>query len=85
MFENDTHQHAHNTRNRQISRPIAVRVSGSKCIRYHMPFIIDNTPDVIKDKATTHSPKGFANYIKKYYLNTYTETCNIDYCYICNS
>ena len=85
MFQNDTYQHSHNTRNRQISTPIPVRVNGSKCIRYYLPLVLNSTPNIIKEKARTHSPKGFANYIKRYYLNSYTDICNINNCYICKS
>ena len=85
MFQDNTPQHSHNTRNRDTNRETASRVSGSKCIRYYMPSILDKTPNIITEKAETHSPKGFTNYTKKYYLSLYSDVCNITNCYICNS
>ena len=49
----------------------------------NLPHTINNAPDLLKDKITTHSLHGFSNYIKHYYLNTYIEQCAIQNCYIC--
>ena len=54
-----------------------------RSLRYSLPHTINNAPDLLKDKVTTHSLHGFSNYIKLYYLNTYIEQCAIQNCYIC--
>ena len=54
-----------------------------RSLRYSLPHTINNAPDLLKDKVTTHSWHGFSNYIKLYYLNTYIEQCAIQNCYIC--
>ena len=83
MFHENVPQHSYSTRNRYISTPPPSKVSSSKCIRYYMPSVLENTPAIITEKANTHSAKGYTNYIKRHYLNLYNDVCNITNCYIC--
>ena len=84
MINENAPQHSYNTRNRSSSLPTSVRVSSSKCVRLYMPRFIDKTPILITQKTETHSPKGFSNYAKIYYLGLYKTECLIENCYICN-
>ena len=56
----------------------------SDTIRFSLPILLKNTPPLIKDKVNTHSLQGFMNYIKKYQISKYSETCTKISCYICN-
>ncbi len=55
-----------------------------KCIRYDLPMLVNNIPKKNLNKIDTHSLRGFAGYIKRYYLNFYHDSCNIHHCYICS-
>ena len=57
-----------------------------KSLKYIMPKLICNTPISIKDKVYTHSLEGFNLYVKRYYLNNYTFTCDsLHTCYTCQT
>ena len=55
-----------------------------KRIRYYIPKVLNNIPQIITDKINTHSYFGFSKYIKTYLINEYSETCTIINCQICN-
>ena len=77
-------QHSHNTRfKHSINLPKPDTKTGGKCLRYILPKTLQKTPSCIKDKVKTHSPQGFSNYIKQYYISNYREHCVIENCYIC--
>lgn len=85
MFESLPPPHSYNTRNRgQPLFNIPRTISASRSIRYALPSLLSNTPDCITEKVNTHSMNGFTNYIKKHYCSTYTDTCQISNCYVCN-
>ena len=84
MFIVNAPQHSYDTRNRSSFKPISNRTSSSKCIRLYMPYFIEKTPVLITQKTETHSPKGFSNYAKIYYISLYKNECLINNCYICN-
>ena len=39
-----------------------------KCLKYNLPHVINNIPDLVIDKIVTHSLKGFSSYAKHYIL-----------------
>ena len=86
MFANERPEHSYNTRNRdsiQIAIPRRNRTKNS--IRYYTPNLFNDMPPCITDKIYTHSYDGFSRYIKKYFLNLYSEVCRIANCYTCNN
>ena len=85
MFQEHEPQHSYNTRNRSTVRPVSTKISSSKCIRYYMYSLLEKTPVLVTEKTETHSPKGFSNYAKRYYLDQYQNECTVQNCYICNS
>ena len=85
MFHENEVQHPYDTRNRSLFRPFPSKISSSKCIRYILYEILDKTDKLVTEKTETHSPKGFANYAKNYFLNNYKSACAIPNCYICSS
>ena len=77
--------HHHNTRRRNdIRLPLAKHEYAKRSIRFNLPKVINNTPNIILDKVSTHSLDGFSWYIKQYILKTYQELCTINNCYVCS-
>ena len=66
-FENYAYEfHNYNTRNRlKLSFPSIHHEFARRCIRYSMVKSINDCPDCIKEKITTHSLKGLSTYAKK--------------------
>ena len=58
-----------------------------KCAEYSLqnvtPKILNETPQIIKDKIWTHSLHCFVWYIKCYFINVCNTECTVAYCYIC--
>ena len=54
-----------------------------KCLRNYLPEILNDTPIIILEKASTHSYKGFSDYAKLKYIEKYSNTCHIQNCYVC--
>ena len=57
----------------------------AKCIRSHLPVILNDTPAIIINKINTHSIQGFSFFIKRYYLSQYTTQCQLRGCFTCNN
>ena len=57
----------------------------AKCIRSHLPVLLNDTPAIIIKKIDTHSIQGFSFFIKRYYLSQYTTQCQLRGCFICNN
>ena len=85
LFQECGPVHTYNTRYKNVHKLFSNRPSSEKCVRYYMPDLVKITPSLILEKTETHSPKGFSNYAKRYYLDSYNPECTIDNCYICNS
>lgn len=84
LFIRHNEVHRYNTRNSNNLQPPKVKHAFAKnCIRYRIPYILNNSPPEIISKIYTHSRQGYRQYIKKYYLNMYSLHCNIRNCYVC--
>jgi hypothetical protein len=59
--------------------------AAEKCIRHYLPEVINTLPELILSKIDTHSFQGFVDYVKRYFLDKYSESCYITNCYICSS
>ena len=55
----------------------------NKFLKYNLPHVINNIPDLVIDMIVTHSLRGFSSYAKHYTLQKYNVTCTILNCYIC--
>ena len=85
IFTSKMPSHEHKTRQRNTPRPDTPKTALAKStIRYYIPELIKQLPTNITDKISTHSIQGFSNYIKKYFINQYQESCILQNCYICN-
>ena len=56
-----------------------------KCIRFQLPLLLYNTPDIILSKINTHSIQGFSFFIKRYYLSQYMTQCHEKECFVYNN
>ena len=54
-----------------------------KPLKYNLPYTINNTPHIVKDKVNTHSFQGFSLYVKQYLIRKYNTNCISLNCYIC--
>ena len=85
FFKPITNNHTYQTRNCNIPRyPVPRSVLAKSTIRFSIPELIKNMPTCITDKIATHSMQGFSQYAKKYFINQYQDSCNLNTCYICN-
>ena len=86
MFNLNSQFHSYDTRqNSSLHIPFTRTVFAEKCIRHYIPVLIHRTPLCITQKLSTHSPEGFAHYVKLNYLNNYSDDCHILNCFICQS
>jgi len=84
QYHRHSSRHHYNTRNAENmellpSRHVFVETS----ICYRLPKVLNTCPACIRDKIFSHSPKGFRNYVKNYFIGNYSEFCTINNCYIC--
>ena len=76
--------HSHNTRgNTGIHIRRVTHTFAKNSLRHNIPTLINNAPNSIKAKLTTHSIHGFSNYVKNYYIHDYQEQCTMQNCYVC--
>ena len=85
MFESIPREHNYQlrTQNKHFNQPN--KVSSKKCIRYHLPKLIQSLPNCITGKVHTHSYQSFINYAKQHILKNYPTECQIQNCYICTN
>ena len=76
----------HNTR-RQKSLHInrVYHEFAKRCIRNSIPSLVNGTESNIIDKVHTHSLQGFSTYVKKGFICSYTESCQLSNCYVCRN
>ena len=53
-----------------------------KCLKYNLPHIINDTPELVLEIIVTHSLRGFAYYLKMYLLQKIQNVRKISDCYI---
>ena len=76
--------HNHNTRNITTLHTFKTKHEfAKKTLKYNLPYTINNTPHIVKDKVNTHSIQGFSLYVKQYLIRKYNTNCISRNCYIC--
>ena len=84
FFVENALYHDYETRHcHHICIPHSRTTKARKCIRYHIPMLLNTLPLQITAKLYTHSQIGFVNYTKPLFLNGYTSTCLVENCYVC--
>ena len=80
----NTYIHNYNTRRKTELHTYRTKHEfAKKFLKYNLPHVINNIPDLVIDKIVTHSLKGFSSYAKNYMLQKYNDTCSFLNCYIC--
>ena len=80
----NTHIHNYNTRRTTELHTYRTKHEfAKKILKYNLPHVINNIPDLVIDKIVTHSLKSFSSYAKNYMLQKYNDTCTLLNCYIC--
>ena len=54
-----------------------------KYLKYNLPHIVNDTPELVLENVVIHSLRGFAYYLKMYILPKYQNVSTIYGCYIC--
>ena len=68
--------HNHNTRNITTLHTFKTKHEfAKKPLKYNLPYTINNTPHIVKDKVNTHSIQGFSLYVKQYLIRKYNTNC----------
>ena len=84
-FISNANIHIHDTRaSNKIHTARINHEFAKKCLKYNLPHIINDTPEIVVEKIYTHSLRGFTTYAKQFLIQKYTDTCAIPNCYSCN-
>ena len=76
--------HPHNTRQQHTIHAFRYRFTHTgKTIRHTIPQLINNLPETLKNRISTHSLDSVKTAIKDYYINSYDFDCKIINCYVC--
>ena len=77
--------HNYPTRNRfVIPRNVTRTHAAQKCLRHHIPVVLNAVSNNIIEKVNTHSYQGFSNYVKNNFIEKYSLVCLIEDCYVCS-
>ena len=86
IFKRNSDLHQYNIRqNNEYQLPKIKHTFAKNNIRYRIPKMMRDMPTNIKNKIYSHSIHGFSSYIKKQFINFYSESCDIKNCYVCSS
>ena len=78
--------HNYQTRRRNDFHVQTIHSSTAQnCIRYYIPKLLSTLPTRVTEKIHTHSYTGFCRYVKKYFVDQYSDSCSIKNCYICSN
>ena len=80
----ETRQHNYNLRNVHMVTTLSSTSRSSKRLKIFFPILLNQLPDLIKQKLYTHSFYGFSQYMKKFVIASYNDSCDVSHCYICN-
>ena len=93
MFSLSPHEHDYNLRHQRLHVPLSRKIYTSKCVRYSIPKLVNETHKNITEKLYTHSLDGFGTYIKQDFIKNYKDQLSnrtvlfvkmfkVDFCYI---
>lgn len=77
-------EHLYGTRNESFITPRTHHKFTENCVRYQLPYLLNQHENAILNKVDTHSEYGFSLYIKNINIQKYTDTCNRNNCFICS-
>ena len=56
-------------------------IFAKRCLRHNLHFLLNNIPEIVKEKLISYSTQGFAKYVKLYFIHNYQVTCTKQNCY----
>ena len=66
MFSTEPNVHRYNTRSNAIlNHPVTNLFGSEKCVRYHLPRLVEETDSNILEKVDSHCYTGFSIYLRK--------------------
>ena len=84
LFFSQNEERRYNTRHHTNIHSLRVNHEFAKnSVRYNIPYILLESPQSIQNKCHTHSFSGYSTYVKKTIIDKYSESCDIENCYIC--
>jgi hypothetical protein len=83
MFSSEPLPQIYNLRHRTPRLQTTKKEFTSKCIRYMLPKLLNETDNMIVSKLHTHSLSGFTLYCKTKFISNYPDNCSVPNCYIC--
>ena len=76
--------HGHDTRDKNKIYTYQIKHDfAKKCLRHNLPLLLNNLPEIVKEKLMSHSNQAFVNYAKLYFLQSYEVICTRQNCYVC--
>ena len=82
MFSTESNVHRYNTRSNAIlNHPVTNLFGSEKCVRYHLPRLVEETDSNILEKVDSHCYTGFSIYLRKICVQSYKSECNQPNCY----
>ena len=66
MFKHEVLSHDTRDNNKLYTSKVK-HVFAQKCLRYSLPLLLNNLPEIVKEKLISHSSQGFAKYVKLYF------------------
>ena len=86
MFSTEAYVHRYNTRSNAIlNHPVTNLFGSEKCVRYHLPRLVEETDSNILEKVDSHCYTGFSIYLRKICVQSYKSECNQPNCYTCQN
>ena len=86
MFSDATSTHNYNTSyNPILNHPISSLFGSEKCVRYHLPRVIEETDPNVLEKVNRHCYNGFCLYIRRVCIQNYKSVRSQRNCYTCQN
>ena len=67
MFKHEVHSHDTRDKNKIYTYKVK-HAFAQKCLRHCLQLLLNNLPEIVKEKLISHSTQGFAKYVKLYFF-----------------
>ena len=67
MFKYEVHSHETRDNNKIYTNKVK-HAFAQKCLRHSLSLLLNNLPEIVKEKLISHSTQGFAMYVKLYFV-----------------
>ena len=81
MFKSEVH--SHDTEDNIYIHTYQIKHDfAKKCLGHNLHLLVNNIPEIIKEKLISQSTQGSIKYVKLYFLYNYQVTCTRQNCYV---